>query len=203
MVKKLNQQFISKILKEKNMNIFSILEFTKIFSVSTKTAQIYLHRQFQKKFFTKLRNGLYILSENIPNEMEIANRLYQPSYVSFEYALSFYQLISESVYTITSATTKATRKFECLEKIFLYHRIKKKYFNGYTAIKIEGRNILIATPEKALVDYLYFVYLDKKKLFDRLSLKKISHDSFQKNLKPYNQKFQEFSHKTYDRFKDN
>ena len=42
----------------------------------------------------------------------IANKIYNPSYVSFEMALSYYRLIPEGVYSITSATAKKTIKFK-------------------------------------------------------------------------------------------
>ncbi|MDI6689726.1 MAG: hypothetical protein QMD66_01500 [Actinomycetota bacterium] len=105
--------------------------------------------------------------------MSEANKLYQPSYVSFEYALSYYHLIPETVYTITSATTKPTREFEVLNKIYRYYKIRKEAFTGYEPRKIDDLTVFIAEPEKALVDYLYFVDLKKRSMNERLQAKNL------------------------------
>ena len=103
----------------------------------------------------------------------IANRLYQPSYVSLETALSHYGIIPEVVYAVTSVTTKPTREFKTPKSVFSYQRIKKSVFAGYSPVTIEGHVVLLARPEKALADYLYFVDLKKTSLNDRLNLKSI------------------------------
>ncbi|GFP43259.1 hypothetical protein HKBW3C_02389 [Candidatus Hakubella thermalkaliphila] len=88
--------------------------------------------------------------------------------------LSYHHLIPETVYTITSATTKPTREFEALDKIYHYYKIKREAFLGYEPKKIDGVTVLIAEPEKALVDYLYFVSLKKKALNERLTTKNLN-----------------------------
>src|SRR5579863_1173434 len=55
-----------------------------------------------------IRRGLYCLTDMLgylikPHPFELAQYIYGPSYISFESALSFYQLIPETVYTVTSA----------------------------------------------------------------------------------------------------
>jgi hypothetical protein len=56
----------------------------------------------------------------------------------------------------------------------LYHKIKKDAYRGYKAMKYLGNTVLIAEPEKALADYLYFVVLKKRGLhYERLNLNKI------------------------------
>jgi hypothetical protein len=44
----------------------------------------------------------------------------------------------------------------------------------------KGRAVLMAEPEKALADYLYFVSIGKKTLNDRLNLKNISRKKIRK-----------------------
>jgi len=136
----------------------------------------------------RLKNGVYVLAANIPSEFLIANKLYQPSYVSFEYVLSFYHLIPETVYTITSATTKPTREFEALGKAYKYYRIKREAFLGYEPKKIQDMTVFIAEPEKALVDYLYFVDLKKKTLLERLSTRDLNKKKLLNYAKLFNRK---------------
>ena len=116
----------------------------------------------------RLKRGVYALKTDPPNEEEIANVLYQPSYISFEYALAHYNILPEMTYTVTSATTKPTRLFTCNKTAYSYRTIKESAYTGYSLVKKENRSFLLAEPEKALVDYLYFVSLGKHRLNDRL-----------------------------------
>ncbi len=63
-----------------------------------------------------------------------------------------------------------TRRFAVGEKSFAYLTIKREAFAGYSPVQRRGRTVLMAEPEKALVDYLYFVSLGKKPGNDRLRL---------------------------------
>lgn len=174
MVKKLNPIKVEKTLKDKEILLFTPLDFQRIFEVSSGATQKFLTRYSKKDFFSKLRAGLYALTDNFPPSYLIANKLYQPSYISLEYALSYYQIIPETIYTITSVTTKATREFEVLGILYTYQKVKKEAFCGYSPIKIDNQTVFIAEPEKALVDYLYFIDLQKREPNDRLELNEIS-----------------------------
>lgn len=87
---------------------------------------------------------------------EIANHIYEPSYVSLETALRYYNFIPEIVPSITSVSTKKTQSFIGEVGTFRYHRLHPSRFWGYQLIKYQWRPILIAEPEKALLDYLYY-----------------------------------------------
>ena len=110
MIQKLKPLRVQEVLKEKQIQLFSTEEFRRVFSVNLWAARTFI-KNHTEDLFIKLRNGLYTLRSDPPNELEIANRIYGPSYISLEYALAYYRLIPETVYTITSATTKITRKF--------------------------------------------------------------------------------------------
>ena len=123
----------------------------------------------------KACKGLYFLTDNPPQKFEIANKIYQPSYISFETALSFYGIIPETIYEVISVTPRKTRTFKVSDIKYSYKKIKKNCFNGYKSIKIKNAIILIAEPEKALVDHLYLVVLGKRKLaYERIDLSKIN-----------------------------
>ena len=157
-----------------NMNgqrIFTPLDVIRIMNSSEVSVRFFLHRYAKRGAIMRLKNGLYALADKVPSEFEIANKLYQPSYISFEYALSFHKIIPETVYTVTSATTKPTREFTVSGIAYHYYTIKKDAFFGYEPIKRDNAVILIATPEKAFVDYLYFVSLKKKVMIDRINIK--------------------------------
>ena len=167
MIRILKPLKIEETLREKGIRLFSMDEFRRIFGVKEQAAQNFV-KNHTKDLFIKLRNGLYASKLNPPSEMEIANRLLTPSYISFEYALSRYGIIPESSYSITSATTKLAREFTAHGKVYEYNQIKSAAYRGYRSEKQNGSTVLIAEPEKALADYLYFVDLKLKTLNDRL-----------------------------------
>lgn len=122
-----------------------------------------LSQWVKKGYLLKLKNGLFALSEK-SKELRtetVAFNLYQPSYVSLEWALAKYGLIPEMVYNCTSVTTKTTRNFKNKFGNFIFRSIKESMFFGYKKIEENEQIYLIAEPEKALVDY---VYLNIKKI---------------------------------------
>ncbi|WOC53101.1 Transcriptional regulator, AbiEi antitoxin, Type IV TA system (plasmid) [Bergeyella porcorum] len=59
-----------------------------------------------------LKKGYYIFNQEIsPERFSIANALYGPSYISMESAFSFYGMIPEQVFSISSATLKSYQNF--------------------------------------------------------------------------------------------
>ncbi len=158
-------------VRKHGLRLFTPLELQRVLNISAIAARFLVHRYAKKGALLKLRNGLYCRTDDPPSEMALANRLYEPSYLSFEFALAYHRLIPETTYVMTSATTRPTRELAALGKTFEYHRLKKSGFTGYEPIRNGAETILMATPEKALVDTLYFVDLKKRNLNDRLDLR--------------------------------
>ena len=172
MNRKLKPIYVQQTLRNKGVSLFSPQEFQRIFNVSLTASQEFI-KGHGYDLFLKLRNGLYALRVETPMEELIANRLYMPSYISFEYAMARYNLIPESVYSITSVTTKTTREFIVNNLSYTYSHIKNTAYRGYVIEKLNRSTFLIASPEKALVDYLYFVHLKLKSMNDRLDVSKV------------------------------
>lgn len=186
MVDKLNRIKVEERLKDIGLSLFTPREFRDIFDVPEKTARMFIARNVKSGLFVKLRNNFYLLKDN--NQAStyfIANKLYQPSYVSLETALAHYGIIPEVVYTITSVTSKPTREFVTPIWTFSYQRIKQEVFTGYRAMEFQGATVLFAEPEKALVDYLYFVDLKHVSLNDRLELRGITKKKVLEHAKPF------------------
>ena len=88
----------------------------------------------------------------------MAGSIYGPSYLSFEYVLSYYGLIPEKVVTYTSATCNKKKKkiYENKFGTFLYRDVPSYVYPLGIKIIQEGEySYQIATPEKALCDKLY------------------------------------------------
>lgn len=109
----------------------------------------------------RIKRGLY--SDNLLVDLPIiANVCYSPSYISFEYALSYYGLIPEYVPLFTSAVfnKKNNKTYRLEEASFEYRSIPNAVFSvGITFLKNEENiRYKIATKEKALCDMLYTKY---------------------------------------------
>lgn len=107
----------------------------------------------------RLKRGLYVVNPSESGKLLslglIGNALYGPSYVSMLTALREYGLIPERVETVESMTTHLTVSFENPVGRFEYHHCPKDYYSiGITQREEEGVTYLIATPEKALCDYI-------------------------------------------------
>jgi len=174
MAEKLKRIKVEEKIKSLGLVVFTPQEFAGVFGVTIKRATNFISTNLESGLFLKLRNNFYIIKDSNPNYFFIANKLYRPSYISLETALSHYKIIPEVVYGITSITTKASREFKTLVGVFGYQSIKKSAFTGYGLQEWEGERVLLAEAEKALADYLYFVDLKKVSLNDRLELKRVN-----------------------------
>ena len=139
----------------------------------------------KKGEYIQIRHGLYETDRNVPPHL-LACAIYGPSYLSFEYALSFYDLIPERVVTFTSATMRKnrTKQFTNTFGTYTYRDIPAAAFPHETVIKDHnGRGFPIATAEKAVCDMLYkqgpvhSVKALKELLFDNIRL---DQDEFRK-----------------------
>ncbi len=115
---------------------------------------------WQKKgYIVKLRNNWYAFPDALNAEADlyvIANRLQRPSYVSLETALRYYNFIPESVFSITSVTTLKPVAWPTPVGNFSYRSLQPKLFFGYDTVQVGAVNFNIASPEKCLLDLLYF-----------------------------------------------
>lgn len=175
-------------LLNKGLKIFTPLEFARVFQASPHTIKYFLETQVEEGLLSRLKQGLYSLKTDLPSEKEVANRLYRPSYISFSYALAYYGILLEMPYQITSATTKPTRVFSNTNQVFSYHTIKEEAFTGYFLKKEGDISFLIAEPEKALVDYVYFAILGRGPSIDRLNISSLNKDKAVKYAKLYKRK---------------
>jgi predicted transcriptional regulator of viral defense system len=120
----------------------------------------FISRMVKRGELIRLKNGFFVIAEKIekspvPYE-QIANLLYGPSYLSFEWALSYYGMIPEGVYVVTSAAATRSKNYltpiGVFEYTFLGH---SRYAVGIDQKENSSGKFLIATPEKALADIVH------------------------------------------------
>lgn len=108
----------------------------------------------------RVKKGLYVLGESYRRQLVslevLANLIYGPSYLSLEYALSFYGLIPERVECLTSMTTQKNKLFKTPLGNFSYQHIASyKYHEGLVQLSQDSkRYFIIASQEKAIADVL-------------------------------------------------
>ncbi|MBI2062001.1 MAG: type IV toxin-antitoxin system AbiEi family antitoxin domain-containing protein [Nitrospirae bacterium] len=176
---------IDKIVARSGLRAFTDREFRAVTGTTAMSAKFMLIRYTRRGLLKRLKRGLYAVEGRLPPKWALANRLYQPSYISLESALSYYGIIPETVYSVTSVGTKSTREFEVLGTRYLFRTVTRRVFTGYRNVEIEGQPVLIAEKSKALADYLYFVFLKKARLNTRLRLKAVSRRDLMNSLEAF------------------
>ncbi|MBA3284143.1 MAG: hypothetical protein H0U27_03655 [Nitrosopumilus sp.] len=126
----------------------------------------FLSRLVKAGELIRLKNGFFLIAEKIeenpvPYE-QIANLLHGPSYLSFEWALSYYGMIPEGVYVISSACANKSKIFKTPIGTFEYIYLSQyRYAIGIEQKENKTGRFLIASPEKALAD---LIHLKSKKI---------------------------------------
>jgi hypothetical protein len=121
----------------------------------------FIARLVKRGDLVRLKNGFFLIAEKIettpPPFEQIANLLYGPSYISLEWALSYYGMIPEGVYVVTSVTVNQSKNFPTEIGSFSYKYLNRsRYAVGIDQKENSGGRYLIATPEKALADVVHF-----------------------------------------------
>ena len=120
-----------------------------------------IKRAIAKKELIHLRKGLYCLAGRFCAHkfdlFSVSQCVYGPSYVSQESALSYYGWIPESVYTVTCTCLKKAKDFNTPLGLFSYKKVPSlEFFSQVERVQLKnGQCFFIATPLKALVDYVY------------------------------------------------
>ncbi|TVQ21852.1 MAG: hypothetical protein EA383_16435 [Spirochaetaceae bacterium] len=111
---------------------------------------------------TRIKKGMYVDGRKdlraLPVREAAANLIYGPSYVSLQFALSSHGLIPEAAIQVTSVTFKKTKQYRTPLGDFIYRSVPEKYYPYGVIRRAEAPGVpyLIACPEKAVMDMLYF-----------------------------------------------
>ena len=109
----------------------------------------------------RVHRGLYCLSNRYAQRpmdpFELAQRIHGPSYISLETALSYHGWIPEAVHAITSTSLERSRTFSTPLGLFNFTRVPQlEFLAGVSRASGEGGgSFFLATPLKALTDYVY------------------------------------------------
>lgn len=168
---------LTKKIYDSSLQLFPLKTLRDLLDIE-KTSSLFkvVNRLMESGVLIKIERNKYVLKNYTGSEFALANFIYEPSYVSFESALSYYGILSQFPYEITCATVKQTRSKEFNGKQYGYYHLKKELFWGY----VKHNNYLIAEKEKALLDQIYLSSKGIKKrhleeydlsLIDKIKLK--------------------------------
>lgn len=106
----------------------------------------------KKKLLTRLTRGIFVKDKNY-NPKELANKIYTPSYISFETVLRESGMIFQHYDTIFAAS-KWPKTVTIDQYSFTYRKLKDRVIFSPTGIDNKD-NYSIATPERAFLDTIY------------------------------------------------
>ncbi|KUK83750.1 MAG: hypothetical protein XD98_0257 [Microgenomates bacterium 39_6] len=182
-----------------DQTVFTVKELSLMYpDIPQKDLLRRLSYYVKKDKITRPRKGIYAKSDF--NSLELANKIYTPSYISLETVLRNEGLIFQESSLIT-AVSYLTRKVACGQINISYRKIKDEILTDKTGVNKKD-NYFIASKERAFLDAV-FVYKDYH--FDNLSvldwkeirkIKKIYHTKvLEKRVKDYYQKHKNESFK--------
>jgi predicted transcriptional regulator of viral defense system len=124
-----------------------------------KALSVQLSRWVQAEKLIQLRRGTYLLPPHLWRQSisleKLANLLVSPSYVSLERALSIHGHTRSAVPLVQSVTTERPLMLRTPVGDFQYRHVKRLWFGGYQKVPVGDDSILVAKPEKALLDLIY------------------------------------------------
>ena len=150
-------------LYKKTQTVFTLQEIALLFPEipygSLKKRMSYFSKSGVIK---KLSRGVY--AKDRFDVLELANKIYTPSYISLETVLQKAGVIFQ-YYESIFAVSYVSRTVEVGGRTIVYRRMKKDVFLNKQGIE-EQENVVMATPERAFLDA---VFLYKNYHFDNLA----------------------------------
>lgn len=149
-----------RVLKEKNISLFTLDDISKLFNVSEPNLKQALRRFKDKGIVSNLVKNRYLfeLASEMSSQYKIANFLYQPSYISLETAMSLNGTIDQFPYSITSVTPRKSKEITYKGLVFNFTHVNGGLFTDYQ----KHNDYLIASDQKAIFDYFYLAFKNSR-----------------------------------------
>ena len=149
--------------KLESLPYFDLMAVRQLFDYNETTARQTLARWSKKNKIIRLKKDLYISRDfylshyQDPDFSGFVSSVIQPfSYLSLDYVLQTYGILTEMTYPITGVTTKNTQVTTNQFGTFSYCHMRQDLFGGYEEKTVFGVPVKQAGLGKALFDYFYF-----------------------------------------------
>jgi len=161
--------FVEKIKENVPCDMFTDTELKNTLGGTANSWRSAAKRGVKKGDIIRLKRGLYALGVKHQRKgfsmFQAGQMIYGPSYISLESALSYHGWIPEAVHAVTSVSAKRTKDVKTPLGIFSFTHIpSSNFFAGVARIESENGAFLMATPWRALADYVYVHRQDWKGL---------------------------------------
>jgi len=125
-----------------------------VLAISVQAASHTMRRLARSGLVTPVRKGLWALADE-PDPLALAKYVTAPypSYLSLQTALYRHGMIEQIPSMIFAVSLARTARIETPLGTYSVHHVQPAFFDGFEAVAESG--IKLATPEKALVDFLY------------------------------------------------
>ena len=184
--------YLSTILRLKK-TVFSFKDIALLWGDSGNAARVRVNYYVKNKDIYRIRQGFYAKDKNY-DKLELATKIYTPSYISFETVLIKAGIIFQ-LYGQIFVASYLTRTITADHQRYSYKKIKDSVLTNNVGIE-RKEYYSIATPERAFLD---IVYLNKNYHFDNLFdidwnkvfeiLPIYSNKQMEKNVKKYHKDF--------------
>lgn len=174
----------ARVLQANSVKFLSPTNAARIFKIENKnTTHKLLQRLTNNGILTRIAKGKYTVAGSGLSDFDLANFAVKPSYISLESALNHYGILPQFPYNITSITTGRHILITIEGKEFEYSHLPAELFWGY----FQKNDFIIASPEKALADWLYLASLGQRHVnLPELDLSRVNKPELESIIKNFN-----------------
>lgn len=155
----LSTKYILSSLREEDIYYFTPIFFSKFFEITREQAYRKIKELKAQGIIQEVEQGKYLVlgfepEKVLSNPFFIATRVVTPSYVSFRSALNHYGLTEQVPRAVYVATARRRPELSFKGYQFKYVTLSEEKFWGYDKEIINELELLVAEPEKAIIDSL-------------------------------------------------
>ncbi len=130
---------------------FTLNDLRKVTTLEYDSLKVSLSRLVKSQKIVRIARGYYAIVLSDVDLEAFSMEYYAPSYLSFEWALGYYGILSQQSYGLTLATVRRGKEVDVKKSSLIYRHIQEKHFWGF----VKDGDKLIAEPEKAFLDQAY------------------------------------------------
>jgi len=146
---------------------FNIDTFANIIDNDKTYAKVHLNRLKKRGIVKQIQRNVYTVQED---PLIIASRIIWPSYISFWAAFRYHNLTEQIPNKISVITTrsKSRENIVTMNTTIIFEKIRPSWFFGFSKIKIQGFEVFMAEPEKAIIDAVLLKKISTTEIYSLL-----------------------------------
>ncbi len=157
---------LSGIFKNAGISVFTLKDAERLTGKDMKYSSLFLSRAVKNRKLVRIGRGRYCFLNT--NVYEVASAIIFPSYISLSAAFQLYGLTTQSQISVIDVITSVRhRPLEFGGYTIKFIATGKKHLFGFS--KFKNENIIAASPEKAIVDAIYFGMPAEAYVYEALS----------------------------------